>query len=338
MKYKIFLIVIFCIIISCFAYIKKTDLNMSLNETERLIEAMDTVMSIKVYAKESKIALDKAEKEIMYLDKLLRRKSPESEIYKINKEGFAEVSDDTAQIIKRALEISENTNGIFDITIASVMDLWGFYDKKFHLPSESELNSIISNVDYRNVKIKEKTVTIENGSSIDLGGLAKGYTSNKIAEIFKENNIESGIISLGGNVQAIGEKPDGSKWKVAIQHPNNESYIGILNISDTAVITSGGYQRFFEKDGIVYHHIIDPFTGYPAASGLKSVSIISKDSVFADGLSTAVFIMGLEKGIEYWKNHDGFDIVFFTDNNRIYITKGIESCFESKYEYTVIDY
>ncbi len=124
---------------------------------------------------------------------------------------------------------------------------------------------------------------------------------------------------------------------MAVQHPDNESYIGVLSVSDTAVITSGGYQRFFEQDGVIYHHIIDPSTGYPADSGVKSVSIVSADATLADGLSTALFVMGLDAGAEYWRSHNGFDVVFITDNNEIYITEGIKDCFESQYEYTVIN-
>ncbi len=340
MKYKHLLLLILCVIImtGC-SFAGTSDRSDISDETEvsRLVEAMDTIMSIKAYGADAETALDKSEEEIMRLDALLRRKSENSEIYKLNNENSAKISDDTFQLIKRALDICENTNGAFDITIAPVMDLWGFYDNDFYVPTENELNKILSAVDYHNIEINNNSVDVVNGANIDLGGIAKGYTSNRIAEIFRENNVKSGIVSLGGNVQAIGVKPDGSKWKVAIQHPDNESYIGGLSISDMAVITSGGYQRFFERNGIIYHHIIDPSTGYPAHSELKSVSIVSADATLADGLSTALFVMGLDAGIDYWQNHNGFDVVFVTDNNKIYITKGIEECFESQYEYTVIN-
>lgn len=257
------------------------------DESSKIVNAMDTAMSIKAYGDNAKKAVDDAEKEILRLDTLLRRGSEQSEVYRINEKGSAEVSEDSARLIKRALEICRSTNGAFDITIAPVMDLWGFYTKDFYVPAENELKEKLSMVDYRNIEINGYAITAKNGANIDLGGIAKGYTSSRIAEIFNENNVESGIVSLGGNVQAIGTKPDGSKWRVAIQNPDNESYIGGLSISDAAVITSGGYQRFFEKDGITYHHIIDPSTGYPADSGLKSVSIVSGDGTTADGLSTA---------------------------------------------------
>jgi thiamine biosynthesis lipoprotein len=155
-------------------------------------------------------------------------------------------------------------------------------------------------------------------------------------EIFTQDGVTSGIISLGGNVQTLGKKIDGSDWKVAIQNPDDETYIGGLAISDMAVITSGGYQRYFEQDGVIYHHIINPKTGYPAESGVKSVSIVSDNGTLADGLSTALFVMGLDEGIKYWSEHDGIDIVFVTDDNSIYITEGIADVFESKYNYSVI--
>ena len=139
------------------------------------------------------------------------------------------------------------------------------------------------------------------------------------------------MVSLGGNVQALGAKPDGSKWKVAVQNPDSdESYIGVLEIAGKAVITSGGYERYFEKDGKTYHHIIDPATGYPADSGLKSVTIISSDGTLADGLSTSLFIMGKDKACDFWKEHsDKFDMILMTDDNELYVSEGIADVFSS---------
>ena len=152
-------------------------------------------------------------------------------------------------------------------------------------------------------------------------------------KVFKDNGIKSGLVSLGGNVQALGAKPDGSKWKVAVQNPDSdESYIGVLEIAGKAVITSGGYERYFEKDGKTYHHIIDPVTGYPADSGLKSVTIISSDGTLADGLSTSLFIMGIDKAKEYWRaNSDKFDVILLTNDNKQYVTEGIYSDYSTDY-------
>lgn len=309
----------------------------ALEEAEQTVYAMDTVMTLQAYGANANDVLNKAADEITRLDNLFRRGSEDSEIYKINTQKSAEVSEDTANLIKSALEISKSTDGVFDISIAPVMDLWGFYEKDFYVPTDFELANVLSAVDYNNISVDGSIVTLDGETKIDLGGIAKGFASNRIMEIFKENQIQSGLVSLGGNVQAIGKKTDGSMWKVGIQNPDDNSYIGALSVSDKAVITSGGYQRYFEADGVTYHHIIDPNTGYPAESGLKSVTIVSEDGTLADGLSTSLFIMGLENGTEYWREHEGFDVIFYTDDNMIYITEGIKDDFESVMEYTVIE-
>ena len=173
---------------------------------------------------------------------------------------------------------------------------------------------------------------------IDLGGIAKGYTSARIRDIFKKNGIESGLVNLGGNVQALGTKTDGNNWRVAVQSPDDtEDYLGVLSIRDKAVITSGGYERYFEQDGVTYHHIIDPKTGYPAESGLSSVTIVSDDGTLADGLSTALFIMGKDKAESFWRAHsDKFEAVLVTDDGTIYVTEGLKGSFTTERTMEVI--
>lgn len=187
-----------------------------------------------------------------------------------------------------------------------------------------------------NYDSKERSISFGiDGMEIDLGGIAKGYTSSRIMEIFKDYDIDSGLVNLGGNVQAYGTKTDGSNWRVAIKNPDTadddtDDYIGILSIADKAVITSGGYERYFEQDGKTYHHIIDPSTGYPAENGLVSVTIVSDDGTLADGLSTSLFIMGKDKAVEFWKVHsDEFDAVLVADDGTIYVTEGIKDSFTS---------
>lgn len=305
---------------------------------EKTVFAMDTVMTLRAYGPNGEKALESAENEILMLDRKLRRGSESSEIYAVNTGGSAEVSEDTAELISAALDICASTGGAFDISIAPVMDLWGFYTGEFHVPSEAELSDSLAKVDYRNVSVNGRTVSAVNGAQIDLGGIAKGYLSSQIINIMEKNGVSSGIISLGGNIQTLGTKPDGSSWKVGIQDPDDlDGYIGVLSISDMAAVTSGGYQRFFEQDGIVYHHIIDPVGGSPAHSGLKSVTVVSADGTLADGLSTALYVMGLSKGTEYWRSHNGFDVVFVTDDNEILITKGLADMFEGRFEAFILE-
>lgn len=162
------------------------------------------------------------------------------------------------------------------------------------------------------------------GMEIDLGGIAKGFTSSRVMEVFKEHGVKHGLVSLGGNVQALGTKENGKPWRVAIQNPESEmDYLGVLEIDNKCVITSGGYERFFEKEGVRYHHIIDPRTGYPADSGIISATIISDDGALADGLSTSLFIMGKDQAEKYWRsNADKFDFILEDKEGRLYVTEG----------------
>ena len=299
------------------------------------IFAMDTFMDLKVSGKNAQKAILEAEREINALERMLSNTIENSEISAINQNAgkdAVKVSDDTLYLLKEAREIYDFTQGAFDITIAPIIDVWGFTKEVKKVPDEETLKQKLDLVDMKKLQINEKNKTVfleESGMAIDLGGIAKGYATDKVNEIFIENGITSSVISLGGNVSVTGKKEDGSKWKVAIQDPlNKEGYVGVLYVEDTSVVTSGGYQRFFEENGKTYHHIIDPKTGMPADTGLLSVTIVCKNSTKADGLSTSVFIAGLEKGWQMWKDSQDFGIVFITDKKEIYVTPDIADIFE----------
>ncbi len=332
MRFTIFFNVIF--ILSLLSGCEKQPV---LTESSSQIFAMDTIMDLYVYGENSNEVLNLAEKEIRRIDNMLKKDNPQGEIYILNKEKMAEVSSETADIIDFALYISNETDGAFDISISPVMDLWGFYNQKFNVPDKNDIVKELERVNYKNIKVNENNISIKNNSQIDLGGIAKGFTSDSIIKIFKENNMKSGLISLGGNVQSFGLKPNGEKWKVGIQNPDeNSSIIGSLETEESAIITSGGYQRYFEENGIKYHHIIDTKTGFPANSGIKSATVISKSGILADGFSTSLFAMGLEKSINLWKSRNDFDFIIETSDNKIYITEGLENDFKSEFEYTII--
>ena len=306
-------------------------------KVSRTVFAMDTVMDLTAYGEGAEDAILQAEEEITRLDRLFRRDDPKSDIYVVNTKKEALVSPDTASVISSALSVSEETGGAFDITVTPLIDLWGFYTKDFHIPTEKELENARANVDYRKITVSGDTVTAGENTTLDLGGIAKGYLSDRIMQIFHENGVSSGIVSLGGNVQTIGHKPDGSDFLIAVQAPDDpEDFIGTLSVCGRAVITSGAYQRNFTEGGILYHHILDPKTGKPAESGLKSVTVVSKSGTSADALSTALFVMGLENGAFYWQRHDSFEVIFVTDANRIFISQGLQSVFESPYPFEVI--
>ena len=308
---------------------------------------MDTWMTLTVYGYGTapEEALKAAKEELTRLEELFSTGKSTSEISLINENGEGTLSEDTAAIVEMSLELYERTDGAFDITIYPLMKLWGFTDKNYHVPDEAELQPVLAvcgsglldyDPDTRYLRLSE-------GQGIDLGAIAKGYASNRLIDLFEEYGIVSGVISLGGNVQLYGSKPDGSDWNCGIVDPfrpdDASSYAGILSESDKAIITSGTYERNFtdSETGITYHHIMDPATGMPAESGIVSATVVSADGMLADGLTTALFVLGEEKAIEYWKMYgEDFDMVLVTEDARVLVTEGIADRFTSDYPVTVI--
>ena len=311
-------------------------------EASKDLFAMDTYMTLTAYGEHAQEAVDKAAERVEALDALLSTGNENSEIYQLNQNGEATLSEEGGYLVERALELYKKTEGAFDIAIYPVMQAWGFPTQDYHVPDDDTLKEKLALADASKVNYDKDTRKIifdQDGMEIDLGGIAKGYTSSQIMQIYQDCGVTSGLVNLGGNVQALGCKTDGSKWRVAIQSPDDtEEYLGILEIEAQAVITSGGYERYFEQDGRTYHHIIDPKTGYPVENGLISVSIVTADGTLADGLSTSVFIMGKEAATEYWRNHsDEFDMILMTDDREIYVTEGIADSFESEMDTKIIE-
>ena len=279
------------------------------------IFAMDTYMTVTAYGKNAENGVNKAVDEINRLETVLSAEKQESDIYKLNETGSGTLSTDTKDIVSKALEINKTTNGAFDISIYPLMVKWGFTTQKYNVPSKNEISKLLKDVDSSKIIFDEKSGNIK----------------------LKEN-MKIDLVSLGGNVQALGTKTDGTAWQIAIENPDKSSdYIGVVSVKDKAVITSGGYERYFEKNGKTYHHILDPETGYPAESGLKSVTIVSDDGTLADALSTSLFVMGKEKALDYWHEHKNeFDIVLVDDNGDITITGGLEKIFKSNFKFDTV--
>lgn len=293
--------------------------------------AMDTIMSLTIYGKPAQKAQDilqQAAGQIQDLDALLSVTNEESEIYRINHSyGEAvQLSEKTLELLGDALELCQTTEGTLDITIYPVVRTWGFTTGEYRVPEEAELSALLEKVDYTQVVLDEENLTLPEGMELDLGAVTKGWTGDQLMELFQEAGVTSAIVELGGNVQALGTKPDGSPWRVALQAPEG-GYAGALEIVDKAVITSGGYQRYFEQDGETYCHIIDPSTGHPAQTGLASVTIVSDRGVQGDGLSTALFVMGREKAETYWRTHPDFDFILLGEDGTVTITEGLEDSF-----------
>lgn len=292
--------------------------------------AMDTVMLFTLYHEDGEQILTDAEQEIRRLESLFSVTKEDSEISKLNAQSgldAVKLSSDTEDVLKRGKEIGELTNQAFDIAISPVVKAWGFTTNgEKHVPTQETLEHLLPLTSIEDLVIDENESTAQlrkKGMAVDLGGIAKGYASDKIAALLKEKGVTSGLFSLGGNIGAIGTKPNGENWKVAIENPlNANDYVGLLSIQDCFVITSGGYQRYFEENGKRYHHIIDSNTGYPADKGLLSVTIISKDGTKADGLSTALFVMGLDQAVQLWRRSNDFEAVFVTEDGRVIATEG----------------
>ncbi len=306
------------------------------NESSSIyLTSMDTVMQLTAYGAAREEALQKAQAEIERLDDLLSIGKADSDVSRLNKNGSGDLSPDTAFLLAQALQLYSDTRGLFDVTVYPVVRLWGFYDKNYHVPTDSELSAAMALMGADRIFLAYDTghAVLGQGQSIDLGGIGKGYTSQRVTDILKETGVESAMVSLGGNVQCLGTKPDGSQWNIGIRDPFGDSLYCAVSIADKAVITSGGYERYFVRDGKTYLHILDPRTGYPAESGLSSVSIISSDGTLGDGLSTALYIMGLEEAANYWRSHrDEFDAVFITEDGTLYATEGLQGSIRSEHE------
>ena len=307
---------------------KASDLEKS-EASESEIFALDTAITLKVYGSKRVEVLKKLEDKINELDDMLSTGKETSEVSRLNRSGEAVLSPTMANLIKRSKAIYNKTDGLFDITIYPLMELWGFSTKNYKVPSGKEIAEKLKLVGFDKIDFNEETrkISFKNkGMEIDFGGIGKGYITDELVKILTDENVESAIINLGGNVFGFRKKPDGSLWNIAIRDPNEpDKYMAAIRLEDSAVITSGGYERYFEENGIIYHHILDPRTGKPSDSGLKSVSIISKDGTLADALSTSLFIMGEEKAIGYWKeNGSNFDILLMTNDNRLLVSAGIK--------------
>lgn len=292
---------------------------------------MDTLITMKVYGVNAQEVIDKSFDRLKDIENEMSRTIENSEISKINSSpGKAiQVSTDTFRVIKKSLEYAEYTDGRFDPSIGPLVELWGIGTDHARVPSEQEIKKARDLVNYKWVVINkdEKTVKLlKEGMLLDLGAITKGYAADEVRTIVKNAGFESAYVNLGGNVLVIGSKPDGTPWNIGIQDPRQErgNVIASLEVSDKTVVTSGNYERYFEKDGVIYHHILNPFTGKPTRNNLTSISIITRDSFDADALSTSAYIMGVENGMKMVENLDNIEAIFVTDNQEVILSSGLQ--------------
>lgn len=295
-----------------------------------------TLVSLKLYEPVEDAVFQEVFSDLRDVENRLTVKGIASELIGVNaaagKEAVA-VSEDTYHVIDVARRYAEESQGAFDVTVFPVVSLWNIGTDQARVPSEVEIKGALKNVGYQDIVLDPAARTVflkRPGMGLDLGGIAKGYAADRTTEKLKAMGITRGIVNLGGNIFALGTKADGTPWKIGIQNPMSDrgEYIGIVAATDQTVVTSGIYERYFEKDGKHYHHIIDPATGYPAENELAGVSILTASSIDADALSTTCFVLGTEKALEFVKDKPGTEVLFITKDKRVIMTEGFKKVFK----------
>ena len=264
---------------------------------------MDTVMELQIWGENGQAAADELTQLLNALSSQWSAMEQDTVPARLN-DGLP-LTDAEQAVVDRVCTLSQRTDGAFDPRLYSLSCLWGFPTDDYQVPTQAQIDAARKTMQW------------------DFGAALKGYAGDLAVQVLKTQNVSYALLNLGGNVQTYGSKLDASPWQVAIENPDGGEYLGILSVvGTTAVVTSGDYQRYFEKDGVRYHHILDPETGRPADSGLRSVTVICKDGMTADALSTALFVMGMEKGSALWRDSDDFEAVFVTADGRIFATEG----------------
>ena len=295
--------------------------------------AMSTLMQITVYSEDPASGVPAALTSLLgSLDGALSATREDSDIARVNRSGGrpVEVGAWAGEALSQALALCEATGGALDITTYPAVKAWGFTVGEHRVPLPNELAELAANIDYTAVEVEGNTVTLPAGMELDLGAVAKGYAGDLLAQKVREDGISSALLNLGqSTIAAVGRKPDGSPWRIGVQDPNGDSYFAVIELTDLAMGTSGGYQRYFEEDGVIYWHILDPKTAAPARAGLASVTVVSPSALVCDALSTALFVMGLEEGAQFWRDHPELDFqaVFVSEDGSIYRTAGLAESF-----------
>ena len=301
-------------------------------ESQRQVFAMDTVMTLTAYGNKAESGLSAAESVILSMDAMLDPDLETSTTHAINTANGTNVSvsGQVAKMLSTAHTVYLQSNGALDLTLFPVFKRWGFHNGRYYVPTPEELASDISLRCFDSMVLTSfpssgsYAVSFPAGAQISFGAVGKGNAAENAINAMRNVGVTSGIVSLGGNVQTLGLKPDGTNWNIAVQDPNNTStYLGVISVGETAVVTSGTYQRFFTQNNKTYHHLINPETGNPINNTLSSVTIICDDGTMADCLSTAMFILGESKALNYWRTYGGFEMIMVNKDKHITCTKGL---------------
>ncbi len=291
--------------------------------------AMDTVVAQTVYAEDTSV-ISQNNQTLHQIENAMSKTLENSDVFALNQNGETEISAETAYVLSLCLAEARKTGGAFDPALGAVIELWKFGTESAHVPDTTQLKDALARSGYSNVTVNGSNIQT-GGAQLDLGGAAKGYALDALRQNLEEANVSSALVAVGGSIYARGAKPDGSAWKVGIRDPyaSAADYIATVDLENTCISTSGIYERGFEENGVWYHHIIDPQTGYPVDNGLISVSIIDKNGLLTDIYSTALFVMGPVDGPEF-ASENGIDAIFITENKEILLTDGFDHNFELK--------
>jgi FAD:protein FMN transferase len=304
--------------------------------TRTEIDLLGTVCTVTLYEGGTEKTLEAVFSRLHQIEDRMTNNREQSEVSRVNQAAGSHpvpVSPDTFQVITEGLARSRTGGGLFDITVGPLVKLWGIGTEHARIPLEKEILAARSLIDYRMVALDESARTVflqRPGMVLDLGGIAKGYASDEAARILRENGVRRALINLGGNVVTVGVKPGGARWRIGIQDPGKPrgEHLGVVTVGQTAVITSGVYERYFDENGVRYHHIMDPRTGYPARSGLLSVTVVTERGIMGDGSTSLSFILGLAEGRRYVESVPGMQGIFVTDAHEVFVTPGIKGSFQ----------
>ncbi|RDY25421.1 FAD:protein FMN transferase [Romboutsia weinsteinii] len=297
---------------------------------------MGTAIKVTLYEGGNEGILDKVFNRIIEIEDLVSINKDGTELTKLNDNSGVDkvkLSDTSYNIIKEGLRYSKMSDGAYDISIGPLVKLWSIGLPEAKVPTKDEINETIKYVDYSKIEINDSTKEVflsQKGMMLDLGSIAKGYVADEIVTLLKNEGVNKAIIDLGGNIYALGSKEENKGWNIGIQDPFDDrgNAVGVVEVADKSVVTTGVYERFIEENGVKYHHILNPKTGYPYETEIAGVSIIADKSVDADALSTLIFTKGLEEGLKLVEELDTVDAVFITNNKEVYITDGLKGNFK----------
>lgn len=293
------------------------------------IFAFDTYMTFTVYGDKASEAIAAAKEKVAELESLWSPTDENSEIYRINHrtENTVELSDETSFLLETMLGVSEMTDGALDPTLLPLQKEWGFISGEHKVPEKEKVSELLRNTGCDKISLDGNKLTMPEGYEIDVGAAGKGRAADIIADCFTELGVKSAVIDLGGNILTVGEKPGRGDWKVGIRNPYGDGTLGTVQCGGCAVVTSGNYERYFVEDDKLYHHILDPKTGYPAENGIISITVIGDNSAYCDALSTALFVMGTEKAAGFLEQHKEIDAIFVSSEGILYLTEGAKDMF-----------